>query len=486
MRFLSDDAGKGKGKGKGKGSTEAFQIPRGRAAWMQALLEAFPAEKKGLERYRADMVAFAKVGLVYQIWRSFVPGSWLSENLFSVMAKKMTTFSQVSAAERLDKITTNRRLRALLSYISLGCCGLPPTEIQYGLVTGLHTHFAEGGYYPEHGAGHVAAAMVRQIEKYGGRVILRSTVDRVLVDDDGKAAGVQLLSKRTHGVRVMAPVVISTIGIHLTVDKLLRPPTYNDDFRDPLQSPGDTVREDLSAKLGTLERTLGHIYVFVGIDGDGDRLGLPATNTWEFPDLDLTKGRKAFLEDPEAPFGYVGLAFPSQKDPTHAARHPGKSTAVLLAGDVPWSWFQEWEDTRVHNRGDEYEAFKARFQKRLLDVMYRIYPQLKGKVAYVNVGTPLDTNFYLGKVHGSSYGLKLNVAKAKADVDWIRPAMKGLPENMFIAGQDLTCDGFAPAVLSGLMCAAAVEGPLHWLEVVPMFGGYSETLQKVVFKTSRT
>ena len=43
---------------------------------------------------------------------------------------------------------------------------------------------------------------------------------------------------------------------------------------------------------------------------------------------------------PEAPFGYIALAFPSAKDPTHAGS--GKSTAVAIAGDVPFDWFEQW------------------------------------------------------------------------------------------------------------------------------------------------
>jgi phytoene dehydrogenase-like protein len=65
---------------------------------------------------------------------------------------------------------TNPRLKALLSYVSLGCCGVPPSDIQYSLVTGLHCHFAGGGNYPVEGGKAVAEAMVRQIERQGGKV----------------------------------------------------------------------------------------------------------------------------------------------------------------------------------------------------------------------------------------------------------------------------------------------------------------------------
>ena len=38
-------------------------------------------------------------------------------------------------------------------------------------------------------------------------------------------------------------------------------------------------------------------------------------------------------------------------------------------------------------------------------------------------------------------------------------------------------DGFAPACLSALMAMAAIEGPAHWFEVIPMLGGVMRTLE---------
>ncbi|CAK8993426.1 14-dihydroretinol saturase) (RetSat) (PPAR-alpha-regulated and starvation-induced gene protein) [Durusdinium trenchii] len=109
-----------------------------------------------------------------------------------------------------------------------------------------------------------------------------------------------------------------------------------------------------------------------------------------------------FHADHEAPFGYVGLAFPSAKDPSYHERNPDRCTCAVVAGDVPWDWFEKWQSTKVRHRGQDYEAFKKSFEERLLDILYTQYPQTKGRVEYVNMGTPLDTNFYLGKHLGES------------------------------------------------------------------------------------
>jgi phytoene dehydrogenase-like protein len=217
------------------------------------------------------------------------------------------------------------------------------------------------------------------------------------------------------------------------------------------------------------------VFLFVGLEGDAKSLDLPRRNLWVLPHDDLDKAMAEFHKAPtEAPFGYVGIAFPSAKDPTFAERHPGKSTAALIAGDVPWSVFAEWEHTKVHHRGTEYEDLKALFQERMLAELFRHYPQVKDKVVHVSSGTPLDTNFYLGKTQGESYGLQLSPAKTQAELQWLGPVpnVEGFPKGLVLAGQDLGSDGFAPAVTSAMMAAVPIEGFLHWLSVVDMLGGW--------------
>ena len=42
-----------------------------------------------------------------------------------------------------------------------------------------------------------------------------------------------------------------------------------------------------------------------------------------------------------------------------------------------YEWFQEWEDTTVSKRGDEYEGVKNSIGQRLLDIVLEHFPQLK-------------------------------------------------------------------------------------------------------------
>ena len=172
----------------------------------------------------------------------------------------------------------------------------------------------------------------------------------------------------------------------------------------------------------------------------------------------------------DVPFGYLAIAFPSSKDPSYENQHPSTSTAVVIAGDVPWGFLQQWENERIHSRGDTYRALKGRMQSRLLGTLLTHYPQLKDRIEFIDSGSPLDTKFYLGKSNGESYGIAMNSKKVAAEREWLhaRPTLAGWPSNLFITGQDITSDGFAAAVSSAMITAARIEGPLHWLNIVNM------------------
>lgn len=429
----------------------SFTVPCNRAEWLQSLQNEFPRERDGLDLYSNDLQRNGASALPFMIWRS-LPSRLLKKYLTPLLAEPVARLS-TKAAEGLKKITSDERLLALLGYLSLGCTGVTLSEIDYRTVMGLHGHFSEGAQFPVGGPSAIAAAMVRQIESLGGRVFVRARVSSIMWQGDGAAKGVRLVKDN---IEVEAPIVVSTIGLHATTNLMGSCPSV----------------EPLLKQMSPLSRTHGHIFGFVGINGNAEELQLPRRNLWVLPGRNIEKCMADFQKDPDCPFGYVGIAFPSTKDPSYDERHPGKSTCAMLAGDLPWEWFEAWESTRVHHRGEDYDAFKKKFELRLLNILYENYPQLRGKVDYVDIGTPLDTNFYLGKTRGESYGLRQDLAKSEADFSWLasKPVVDHWPEGFYLAGQDITSDGFAPAIVSALFAATAIEGVLHWLELPKMLG----------------
>ena len=58
---------------------------------------------------------------------------------------------------------------------------------------------------------------------------------------------------------------------------------------------------------------------------------------------------------------------------------PGKSCMTILTM-AKYEWFEEWSDTTVRKRGDEYHQYKMRFANKLFDWACTIFPKIKDKV----------------------------------------------------------------------------------------------------------
>ena len=47
---------------------------------------------------------------------------------------------------------------------------------------------------------------------------------------------------------------------------------------------------------------------------------------------------------------------------------------------VKYEWFEEWKDTTVRKRGDEYHNYKMRYANQLFAWACTIFPKLREKV----------------------------------------------------------------------------------------------------------
>lgn len=99
---------------------------------------------------------------------------------------------------------------------------------------------------------------------------------------------------------------------------------------------------------------------------------------------------------------------------------------------------------------------KARLQARLLDVFKREFPALKDHIKYVDLGTPLTNDFYLGSTRGEVYGLDHSVSRFSPEYQrLLRPEqpIKGL----YLTGQDVASCGIGGALVGGALCATAIK-----------------------------
>jgi len=271
--------------------------------------------------------------------------------------------------------------------------------------------------------------------------------------------------------------VISAAGVAVTYRKLLNE-------IDVEKSGGPPASLIESEKRGTSH----HAYAFIGFDGTTDELKLPTYNVWSLPPVagldpsDITGiWRRLFAPKGEVPEFLASdeaaskaqipgfISFPSAKDSNYDRRCPGKSSAVLLT-ETHVDYFGEVGP--VNKRGREYGVIKKRYEKLLLNLLFRHFPHLESKVSYIDVGTPSSNEHYLGRE--ASYGLDQNASRFLDPT--LRATVPGV-KDLYITGQDILLGGVFPQVLSAWITLAktlGVTSPDFWL----LFADFAATVVK--------
>ena len=277
-----------------------------------------------------------------------------------------TRLARRTTGEVLDGLTTNAEMKAVLT-AQWGDYGEPPGRSSFAAHALVTQHYFDGASYPVGGAGRIAGSVWPLVEREGGALLVDADVARIDADDS-RVTGVTLAGGR----QFFAPVVISDAGVHNTL-RLVTSDAL------PRLSP-------LAEAARRLPPSRGHACLYIGLDGAVD---VAAGNLWIYPGPDHDGNVARSAADPDAPLPVVYVSWPAAKDPTFAARHDGRATAEAITM-APWDWFSRWSDTRWKQRGDDYDAFKARLAARLLETVFAHAPGVRGHVGRPSCRRPFD------------------------------------------------------------------------------------------------
>lgn len=424
-----------------------YPLTHGKTEFMQSLLDHFPQEKKAIEKF-FHYLKQVRQSMLGNLGLRTMP-KWVTKFLVTTgLVHKMTDyykFSTRTVQDVLDELTDNKDLKAVLAY-SFGDYGTVPGEASFAMHAILLNHYWFSSSYPRGGASEIAFHMIPVIEKAGGAVLVRAQVSNILVNDKGRVHGVTV-HKSSGNIDIFAPLVISDAGIPNTFNTLL---------------PKEIAVKSPLYKYfanGKLRSGVGAMNLFVGLKGTKEELGLKAQNMWAFTDTDLTQAFYEYYnhtaqEACESDVPLLFISFPSAKDSTHEQRYPGKSTCTVVTL-ANWDWFSAWENERVMKRGEDYDAIKEAIGRRMWEQVCKLYPQLKDKVEYFDIGSPVTNKYYIAAPKGEIYGLDHNVERFGPDiVQHLRPDI-GIP-GLLLTGQDILSCGFAGAAFAGVLTASKI------------------------------
>jgi all-trans-retinol 13,14-reductase len=408
-----------------------FCAQAGKQQFRDNLVHQFPNEEKAIDAY---MDLLSKAGnAMSSVGMARVLEPWQQTLMTPYLKWKTPDFLFRNTYDVLADLTDNNDLIAVICG-QWGDMGLPPKRSTFMVHSMIARHYLYGGFYPVGGSWKIADSIIPKIQAAGGEVFTYARVKNIVVEN-GTVRGVEMQD----GHRIECNCVISSAGVGNTFNELLS--------SDVAEAAGYT------RKLETVEPSYAHLGVYIGLKGTAEELGLPKTNFWIYPDNDFDTAVERFVENKEESFPVVYISFPSAKDPDYLNRHPGTATIEIVA-PAPYEWFDKWRDETWGKRGEDYDAFKEKLGDRLMEYLYEKLPDLRGKVDYYEVSTPLSTNWFGGYQKGELYGLAHTPERMQQK--WLRP--KTSIPGLWLSGQDILTCGVTGAMMAGMLTTMSIVG----------------------------
>jgi prolycopene isomerase len=306
--------------------------------------------------------------------------------------------------------------------------GLPPSRLSsfyYALPT--IGYLEEGGYYPRGRSQTISNAFVQFIEQHGGKVLLETEAEKILVKD-GAACGVVDKSGNTY----WAKVVVSNVNAPDTFKKMVQ--------------GGPDLGEYLR-KLDKYSVSFSSFQVFLGLKKDLVReTGIEDSEIFVAEGYDPEADYQAMLAADVERSGY-GLTLYDNLFEGYSPK--GKNTLNIIApqGYGPW---EKFASDYFQGKKDAYKKEKERMARVLVEkVEKKFLPGLSKAIEVMEIGTPLTNVRYTGNYRGAIYGFDQTLDNSGST----RLPNKTPINKLYLAGAwTRPGHGYSAVIGSGLQC----------------------------------
>ena len=414
-----------------------FSARKGEVNFRRALIDAFPEEQASIEQYFRDLKS--AIGWINRHFMAMAATAPLSR-IVRMMNRFTANLPLEVTQQYLERRFRDPRLRAVVTS-QWADYGLPPGQSAFATHAVIASHYLNGAWYPDGGAGQIAKAAGAVIRAAGGELLANHEVISIRLEGN-RAVGVEVsVTKGKDGstTEFRAPVIVSDAGAWNTFAHML--PSSSLPFRDELKTP--------PAGFEVVE-------LFLGLRRDPREMGFQGENHWIFSSFDHDEmfAQRNELLDGRAAMAY--LSFPSLKDP-QAKRH----TAEVIA-PLSYRSLEVYREEPWRRRGADYESVKNRIIQALLDLVERHHPGFRAFIEYSELGTPLTFEHFTAAPSGSIYGYP--GTPDRYSKPWLGP---GTPiRNLYLTGSDAALPGIMGALMGGVLTASRLIGPFGFFQIM--------------------
>jgi phytoene desaturase len=409
----------------------SFKARQDDAAMKAEVARLSPGDLKGYERFLTDSEARYRFG--YEDL-----GKRPMHRLMDLI-KVLPTFAMMRADRSVHAHAARRvrdpRLRFALSFHPLFIGGDPfHVTSMYILVSHLEKAF--GVHYAMGGVQAIARAMVRAIEGMGGRMVMNTEVDELVVRG-GRAAGVRLMDGR----EMAADIVISNADAGHTYDRLLR---------------NQPRKRWTTARLKRTRWSMGLFVWYFGTKGTRSMWGDVGHHTIAVGPRYRTHIRDIFQTGRLADDMSLYIHRPSVTDDTVA---PAGDDTFYALSPVPHLG---------HDNGVDWAVEGERYREKMAQVLDPIIPGFRDRISESLVFTPETfRDRYLSPL-GAGFSIEPRILQSA----WFRPhnVSEELP-GLYLVGAGTHPGAGVPGVVGTAEVLGKLvpdAGPRHDVQALPM------------------
>ncbi len=386
-----------------------YKYGMGYANFEKNLIEYFPNEtvaiKKYIEKIQNVSNSFDMYNMRYPVVFDFDSVSALSENL----------------QEYLESITDNKDLQNVLAGINVLYAQSPEDTSVY-MHALIYNYYINSAYRVVGGGQKIADAFEKEIVSKGGVVLTNKEINKFNFDDE------KILSiEATNGETFFADKFISNLHPTVTINL----------------AGADKFRKAYTNRITSLENGISNFSLHIKLK---EKIFPVTLSNYHFYKENSVWGVANYNEKTWPKSYLLYTPEPQQKEQF--------TDCISIFAYMKFSEVQQWANTKVEKRGNDYKEWKKTKAEKLLSLVEEQFTMIKGNVEIYYTSTPLTYKDYIGTTDGSMYGIlrdSRNPTKSQ-----IMPKTK-IP-NLLLTGQNINLHGSLGVLISSVVTCGEILG----------------------------
>lgn len=322
----------------------------------------------------------------------------------------------------INSITRNQELKNVLLGTAPLYAGVKnKTPMYIPLI--IHSSYNSSAYRFVDGGSQISDLLEADIVLNGGTIMRKAEVTGLQYESDSSVKSVEI----NHSEMIEGKYFISNI----------HPKTF---LRIAHSAP---LRPAYKKRITSIEDTLGIFTLYLAMKENA--FEYINSNYYVFKTNSVWKG--ASYTETDWPRGYMMHISPG-------IRNEKYTDAIIINTYLKWKDVVRWENTTVEKRGDDYKEFKLRKAEKLLDVLEKDFPGIRGKTESWYTSTPLTYRDYIGSPTGSLYGILKDFNDPLGTMVLPRTTIP----NLYLTGQNINIHGVIGVTICSVLTCSELLG----------------------------